>query len=159
MDEESPKKLRKWHWFIIAGIAVVFVVLKIIDITYWPKETLILGGRPIKVIMAERPTHWYKGLSGRDSLGNYQGMYFKYNEDSRHTMVMRDMNFPIDFVWIDNGLIVDMAPNAMPEPGKTEAELTRYTPRLACDAVLELIAGYIQSNGLKIGDKAELLSE
>lgn len=153
MEEDKKKIFKKWHLAVLLIIVFVCVVLKLVDVFYWPSRVIVIKDQPVNVLIANTPTHWHKGLGGRNSLGNYQGMAFQYSGSSRHTMVMRDMNFPIDIIWVSDGLIVDMAPNVQAEPGKSEAELIRYAPRQACNLVIELEAGYIVKNGLKIGDR------
>ena len=90
-------------------------------------------------------------------MGKYDGMLFVFANRVQHTFVMRNMLFPIDIVWLNKGEIVDIAPNIQPEPGKNEASLTPYFARLPSDMVLELVAGTVAKNGLKIGDKLEIL--
>jgi uncharacterized membrane protein (UPF0127 family) len=89
-------------------------------------------------------------------MGNHGGMLFKFLNRDRYAMVMRDMEFALDIIWLDDGRIVDMAPNVAPEDGRSEAQLTVYRPRLPATAVLELPAGFIAQKGLKIGDTVDL---
>jgi uncharacterized membrane protein (UPF0127 family) len=72
-------------------------------------------------------------------------------------MVMRDMNFPLDIIWLDGFTIVDMAPNLQPEKGRTEEDLTPYFARLPSTLVLEVPTGFITQNKLKIGDRIEII--
>lgn len=114
---------------------------------------MTIAGRQIKVLVADNFAHLMKGWSDRKDMGEYQGMLFVFPGRGFHTMVMRDMNFPLDIVWIDGNSIVDLAPNLPPEPGRAEAQLTPYSARLPSTLVLELPAGFIQLNKLQIGDK------
>lgn len=154
---KGDKKIKSWHWYLLIIIAILFVVLKIIDVFYWPKAEVKIGGITIRVLVADRPTRANKGWSGATDMGDYQGMLFKFSGRGQHVMVMREMNFPLDIIWLDGGSIVDMAPRLPPEKGVPEANLTRYGARLPSTAVLELPAGFIASQGLKIGDKVEFL--
>jgi uncharacterized membrane protein (UPF0127 family) len=45
-----------------------------------------------------------------------------------------------------------MAPNLQPDLAKTESDLRVYSGRLPSDKVLELPAGFIEANSLKVGD-------
>ena len=103
--------------------------------------------------MAETAQHRFKGLSGRKDLGKYDGMAFIFPQRGQHAMVMRAMLFPLDIVWVDNGEIVDIAPNLAPENGRAEEHLTPYFARSSSTIVLEFSAGFKEKNGLKIGDK------
>lgn len=149
-DNTPPKR---WHWIAIGAIILVFCVLKLADWLYFPNGTVYLENKTLKVLVADTPHRQYKGLGGRESLGNWDGMWFSFYSRDIHGIVMRDMSFPIDVVWIDNGVIVDLAENLPPEKGKKEEELTPYyTGRLSTN-VLELPAGSISELRLKIGDR------
>jgi len=162
MDEAKQKSFfsfKKWPWFFLIIFLVIWAILRFYDF-YWPSATVRFpAGQEIKVLLADRPSHWQRGLSGRSDLGEYGGMLFIFGEKSRHTMVMREMKFPLDIVWLDSGMVVDIAPGLQPEPGKSEAGLTRYAPRLPATAVLELPAGSVARYGLKIGDRVEFLDK
>ncbi|OGD96115.1 hypothetical protein A3B52_00190 [Candidatus Curtissbacteria bacterium RIFCSPLOWO2_01_FULL_41_28] len=95
-----------------------------------------------------------KGLSGLDSLPLNQGMLFVFENKGTYGFWMKDMEFAIDIIWIDeNKNIVDIVENAAPQPGKKEKELTVYKPRNDALYVLEVNAGLSNLNNLQIGDK------
>jgi uncharacterized membrane protein (UPF0127 family) len=80
-------------------------------------------------------------------------MLFYFLIPKQAGIVMRDMRFPIDILWIDSKLkIVDMVANVAPEPDKKEAELRVYYPRTEVSFVLEVPAGFIEKNGVVLGD-------
>lgn len=143
---------KKWHLIILAIIVVSFIFLKLYDWLYWPHSEIVINERKLTVLVADTPTHWAKGWSGKNDMGNYQGMLFKFADKRQHVMVMRDMEFPLDIVWLDGNVVIDMAPGLAPEKGKQDGDLTRYGARLPSTAVLELPAGFLEANGLKIGD-------
>lgn len=148
--------MKKWQIFLLAVIVVSFIVLKLFDYFYWPKGDVKIGDNVTKVLIADKPSHWHKGWSDRSSMGSVQGMWFQFGTKSYHTMVMRDMKFALDIIWIADGKIVDIAPFAKPEPTLAESELTKYRPRLPATEVLELRAGFASENRLKIGDEVVL---
>jgi uncharacterized membrane protein (UPF0127 family) len=120
---------------------------------HWSSTEIVLSGQILDVLVAKTPTQWHKGVGGRQSLEPHDGMLFVFGESSRQTIVMRDTLFPLDIIWLEKGVVVDMAPNVPTEIGKAESELRRYHPRSAGNMVLELPAGWIDAHGLKIGDK------
>lgn len=147
---------KKWPLIFLYIFLLAWAGLRLYDF-YWPTATVhFSAGQEIQVLVADRPSHWLKGLSGRRDLGEYGGMLFIFGEKSRRAMVMREMKFPLDIVWLDSGAVIDVAANIQPEPGKSEAELTRYAPRLPASAVLELPAGAAARYGLKIGERVEI---
>ena len=152
---ESKSPIKLWHLVAFGAIIAAFVVLKVFLVFYTPAGHVTANGQVINVLVADTSERWFKGLSGRDALGEYGGMWFTFLSKDYYAMVMRDMKFPLDIIWLDDGIIVDMAPNVQPESGVEEASLTKYRPRLPADAVLELPAGSVAQYGLKIGDKLD----
>mgnify|MGYP002725570779 CR=1 FL=1 len=116
-----------------------------------------IAKQTISVLVADSNRHLIKGLSGRKDFGKYNGMLFVFPTVDRYVMVMRDMNFAIDIVWLNNYRIVDMAPNVKPEPGVSSLNLRQYQPRASSDMVLELPALFTSKNKLKIGDSVTIL--
>lgn len=123
----------------------------------WPTAVIELKGESLQVLVAKSPRHQYRGLGKRDALAPYDGMLFVFTIPHRVGIVMRDMRFPIDIVWLDKGEVVDIAPRVPLEPGKEDGELTVYRPRLSANTVLELPAGWAEEHGLKIGDRLRVL--
>lgn len=94
-----------------------------------------------------------RGLSGRTSLGDADGLLFIFPEVDRHGIWMKEMLFPIDIIWVADQKIVDIAPRVpLPPPGTPESELTVYYPRAAANWVIEVPAGTAERRGWKIGD-------
>lgn len=153
-NSDIEGKKMNWQFAFILIIVALAIGLKLYSF-YWPKAEIKVNGEVLKVLVATDYKHLVKGLSGRKDLGGYDGMLFVFNSETQHTMVMRDMKFPIDIVWIKKGQIVDIAPNAAVEPGKKEGEYFPYLARDASDRVLEVLAGTAKAKGWKIGDKVE----
>lgn len=148
-------QVKKWQ----IGLLILIVLVSLggrLYTYYWPKAELTIGGQRIKVLVADNEMHQYKGLGGRGDLGKYGGMLFTFPTKIQHAIVMREMKFSIDIVWLANGEIIDMAPNVQAEPGRTEDQLTVYLARLPSNGVLELPAGFLLKNGVKIGDKVQI---
>ena len=97
-----------------------------------------------------------RGLSDRDSMGRFAGMYFVFDQVGTNRMVMRDMRFPIDMIWLNGATVTDLAENIPLEPGRTESELSVYSNEIPGNGVLELPAGFIAEHGIKVGDRVEI---
>lgn len=115
--------------------------------------SLITEKKYLKVIFANTPELQFKGLSGMESLGEYDGMLFEFGQTGSYTMVMREMLFPLDFIWLKGNTVTEITENAQPEPGLSERELTLYTNDYPSDSVLEVPAGFAKKQGIKVGDK------
>ncbi len=123
---------------------------------HWPEANIKLAGQELRVLVAKDSYHLIKGLGGRKDLGGYDGAIFIFNEFGKHAIVMRDMEFKIDIIWLANGKVVDIAPD-VPLDTASEANLKRYYPRVEANVVLELPAGWVGENGVKIGDILEVV--
>lgn len=64
-------------------------------------ETIEINNKTFKVALAADKESQYLGLSGQPRLGETKGMLFIFPEPKVITMSMRDMEFPLDFVFID----------------------------------------------------------
>lgn len=124
---------------------------------HWPKATIELSGKTLTVLVAKTPAHQYRGLGRRETLAPYDGMLFLFATPQPAGIVMRDMRFPLDVVWLERGVVVDMAKNLPLEPGVPESSLRVYYPRQPVNIILELPAGWIDENGLKIGDRMRII--
>jgi len=147
-------KVKKWQWYFLLIIIVLALLLKAYSY-YYPKAEVVIGDQRLNVLVADNNRHFYKGLSNKKDLGKYHGMLFIFSSSDTHTMVMRDMLFPIDIIWLDNYKIVDIAPSVKPEADNLD--LIEYRPRLKADMILELKAGFALKNKVKIGDNVTIL--
>jgi hypothetical protein len=110
-----------------------------------------IGGQSVKVDLAVTGAEQAQGLSGRESLSPDEGMLFIFSKPGKYAFWMKDMNFPIDMIWITPDMKIDYIkknalPNLYPEtygPGKDDAD-AKY--------VLEVSTGFSDKNNLKIGD-------
>lgn len=118
------------------------------------KVTVSAGALNIEATVAGTASERKKGLSGRDSLPISQGMLFIFENKGMYSIWMKDMEFAIDIIWIDeNKKIVNLVTNVVPEPGKDDEELTIYRPGDDVLYILEINAGLAALNGLQIGDQ------
>jgi uncharacterized membrane protein (UPF0127 family) len=77
-------------------------------------------------------------------------MLFVFPKASIYSFWMPDMNFPIDILWINNGRVVDTDENMTNifDP----ANPRYYSPSSPAQFVLEINAGFIRRNNIRIGD-------
>lgn len=92
-----------------------------------------------------------KGLSGTTSLPKDQGMLFVFDADGRWGIWMKDMNYPIDILWLDRSkTVIDMVENASPASYPS----TTFKPKVPARYVLELAAGSIADASIVVGNRA-----
>lgn len=143
-------------------IVVIVVILGVILFqNYFPRNSIKAGsiqyikiaGQNIRVDLALNSQTQEQGLSGRKGLGEDQGMLFVFEKPAVYSFWMKDMNFPIDMIWISEDLHVlyikkDATPESYPEV---------FGPNQNSKYVLEVVSGFGDKNNLKIGDSIELL--
>jgi len=115
-------------------------------------KTIRINGAEIFVEIADTPQTRTKGLSGRLSLPENQGVLFIFETPDRYSFWMKEMNFPLDFLWIDGNEIVEIAENIKPEDFQPPIALA---PQQNVDKVLELNTGTVSRLNIKPGDKIE----
>jgi hypothetical protein len=100
-----------------------------------------------------------KGLSGKSSMEDSQGMIFDFTGFGSKTIPsfwMKDMQFDLDLIWIKDKKIIAITKN-VPAPKdqtqKQESNLTNYSPPSPVSYVLEVNSGWSEKNNLTVGDQ------
>lgn len=108
---------------------------------------LKIDGLNLNVDLADTSEKRTIGLSGRKQMKDNQGMLFAFDSPGFYSFWMKDMNFPIDIIWISKNLkIVDLTENVEPSsfPQKFESkEMAQY--------VLEVNAGWVADHKIEKG--------
>ncbi len=117
------------------------------------KVNIMISGENFVIDIADTLALREKGLSGRENLGDNEGMLFVFNRPLNRTFWMKGVIISIDIIWILDNRVVGFVENAEPEPGVSVMKLTRYHSPEPVDRVLEVKAGTIERLGIKEGDK------
>lgn len=104
----------------------------------------------INLEIADNDEERYLGLSFRQSIPEYSGMLFLFPEKGIRSFVMRDMNFPLDIVFIEENKIIDIYSNL---PFDVDSSKVLYNSSLPVDKVLELNGGFCQQHNISVGDE------
>jgi len=138
---------------IIASLIFVrvdsFLVSSPDDSTSSASSTVQVGGKTVRVTVADTPETRQKGLGGRNGLAPDEGMLFIFPQDGKYGFWMKDMKFPIDMLWLSGTRrVVYMAQNVSPD---TYPEV--FAPTTPARYVLELPAGYAKAYTVGVGDE------
>ena len=111
-----------------------------------------IGDSVFNITVADTLNERTKGLSGREKLSFNEGLVFVFEKPGIYPFWMKDMNFPIDIIWIGEDFrIVYIKENATPESyPKT------FTPDALSLYVFEVNAGTVAREKIKIGDEVFL---
>lgn len=123
-----------------------------------PLKTMKVGNTQISVILADNDATRSKGLGGITNLPANEGMLFVFNSKQiMPSFWMKDMQIPLDFIWISNNKVSEITAN-VPPPAKNAPDnsLSIYKPNEPIDLVLEVNAGFTIKNSIKIGDTVTL---
>ncbi len=95
------------------------------------------------------------GLGNRNSLAYDHGMLFVYDHKELFPFWMKNMRFPIDILWIEDKIIVDITKN-VPIPENSTKKLPVYHPIVPVDTVLEVNAGITDRFNISVGDRIDI---
>lgn len=94
-----------------------------------------------------------KGLMGKSSLGEDEGMLFVFNHDDMHSFWMLNTTIPLEAIhFASNGTVVDII--SMQPCGFNVTSCKIYTPKAPSRFVLEVNAGFAEKNGISIGNSS-----
>lgn len=122
-------------------------------INYSEENSIVtIDEQPIVVTVANTPELRERGLSGTANLPKGEGMLFVFPYSSAWGIWMKDMNYALDILWIDqSGSIIYMEENVTPE---SYPEV--YRPDKSALYVLEVPAGFIASNNITLTSSVDL---
>ncbi len=116
-------------------------------------ETLMVGNTKLNAEIANTAQTRARGLGGRTSLASDSGMLFVFDKSGIHPFWMKGMLFPLDFIWIKDQKVVDLIKNIPPPAeGQSDNQLPIYQSTVPVDSIIEVNAGFVDQNGIKVGD-------
>jgi hypothetical protein len=161
--EHRDKVALEVSYAILIIMAVTFIVFKFFGVgsaqqsltavtafKNYNQTQVTINNHQFKAYIADTPEKQSQGLSDITSMFPEEGMQFIYNTPAIYKFWMKDMNFNLDFVWIRDGKIVDLTENMSSD---LIDQVKTISPKVPADSMLELNAGQIYKNGLKVGDE------
>lgn len=114
-----------------------------------------VGSVTFTVEIATSTVEQARGLSFRTGLDAGHGMLFIFRRGGIQNFWMKDMNFPLDIIWIAKDRVAGFAENAPAEPGVAMPSNIYSSPD-GVDKVLEVNAGTVKAENIKEGDAVVL---
>lgn len=114
------------------------------------QAVVLVNELEFKVDVADTAQKRYQGLSGKERLLEDEGMLFVFHDYYMPSFVMREMNFPIDIIWIKDNIVAGIEKNI--PLVKDNSQLIRYSPKGFINYALEINAGITDKHNIKIGD-------
>jgi hypothetical protein len=120
-----------------------------------PKTEMVpmtIGKAKLDVEIRDSQEERELGLSYRETMAKDEGMAFVFDGAAPYGFWMLGMQFPLDMIWIRGGKVVDISQNVPPPQSGISGEPEARAPKEAVDTVIEVNAGWVEKNGIKIGD-------
>lgn len=116
-------------------------------------ERGVIGETSVTLDIADTDEERSQGLSGVMSMPKNHGMLFVFEKNSQHGIWMKEMNFSLDIIWLNEFSEVvhiekNISPNTFPKV---------FNPSSSSKFVLEFNAGFVERNHIKKGDNFVLL--
>ena len=155
------KKFLIQFFLLIALITAAIVIYQkgnAVEIPFIPQLpkmiTLQINDSIIRAEVAETSSQRSKGLGGREQMASDSGMLFVFEKSDKHAFWMKELKFPLDFIWIKDDLVADVLEN-IPQPAQNEPDssLQIYSSKSAVNKVLEVNAGTVKRLNIKSGDR------
>lgn len=142
---------------VLIFIGVAIFIGKISSFPFLPQQAkfvvVTVNEAKLKVEIADTQPKRSKGLGGRTSLAEGEGMLFIFPKEDKYPFWMKGVSFSLDFIWIKEDKVVDLLENVPAVAGQKDADLPIYVPKEPVDKILEVNAGTISKLKIKIGDR------
>lgn len=164
MSDAKTKLGRRRFALVLVGVVLIMAVAGIVAImSMQPKKATDevepaaqrsvarIAGKTFELEIADDGMEQHAGLSGRESLAENRAMLFIFDVPGQQCIWMKDMNFPLDILWLgDDKKILRIAEDISPDtyPESFCAENTRY--------VIEMNAGLAARYGIAVGQTVQL---
>jgi uncharacterized membrane protein (UPF0127 family) len=141
---------------IIISLAVAAAVI-LLAFLYFSRprnaETFKIQGQELRLMVVDNPLSHAKGLSGYqldEFTKKADGMLFVFKDAKQRTFWMKNMTFPIDVIWLNEGKIMKIDRNVQIFDESGNISVMTSNP-FEVDMVLELPAGKASELGLISG--------
>ena len=156
---------RKWSARVVGGLVVFVVIGYLLSMTFSAPELvngktakLKLDTATVTVTVAGSDAARSKGLGGRTSLPDGQGLVFVFDSPTQPMFWMKGVSFPIDIIWVNGNTITEVTANVPPAPaGVPDEQLPKYQPAGPINRAVEVPAGWAAKHNIQPGDPFSVL--
>lgn len=153
-DRAKIRLVRKRPAVVVALLVVVAALWTVVGVTTQDEGSPLLhaGNRTYTLEVAVDATQHAKGLGGRESLPHDAGMLFVFDMPGAYCFWMKDMQFAIDIIWLDDTYkVVHLEQNVSPKTHPSS-----FCPTQQARYVLELNAGEAKRSGISQGKTLDI---
>ncbi len=142
--------------FVKILIVVIIAGLAFFGLAYFinsaNRQAVIINNKKILVDIIKTEAEMARGLGGRKNLPENRGLLFAYDGYYVPKFWMKDMLFSIDIIWIKDNMVTGFEKNV---PLSNQEFPPVYQPKDFVNYVLEVNAGLVDKNQIKIGDRVD----
>jgi uncharacterized membrane protein (UPF0127 family) len=137
----------------IVGLAVLIILLNYISsetysLKYWnPIHRVYFKNNYIKAEIVDTAEKIEQGLAGRKELPPGRGMLFVMPKSDFQRFWMKGMQFGIDIIWIERGMVVGCEKNISPADDRI------FTSPASAGVVLEVPQGFCDQFNVQVNDQ------
>jgi uncharacterized membrane protein (UPF0127 family) len=134
---------------------LIILIIAFLTLNYFlPKNPRAeINGHVFSLYLAETPEEQSVGLAKYKKIDTNQGMLFLFNKSDYYSFWMKNMQFPIDIIFVNGNKVVDIFQNV---PVSLNGELPIYTTKTKADKVLEINASLAKKYDIKIGSEIKI---
>lgn len=139
--------------------SIVFVVIlataAVMKVGQYAGEhgSILFYEEKINIEVVTQITERQKMLDWQKDIDQEHGVLFVLPEPSEATVWAKEFKLPADIIWLQNGEIIDLAPNL---PALGSDLLSNYKAPRPATHVLEIGTGFIDKFNLKVGDRLKV---
>lgn len=133
-------------------LLIVVLGVSLVERFTQPQATLRIGDGIFTAHVAATDDARQKGLGGTEPLAENEAMILAFERDARWSIWMKDVDYPLDVVWLDARqkvvhIVKNMPPSSYPESSFVPEKPARY--------VVEFAAGTVEKKAIRIGTVAQ----
>lgn len=134
-------------YYVLGSLIAIFALLSPTLFYQPPEAVLKAGGTTVHLEISASQAAQEKGLSGRATMPDSQGMLFVFAKPAATCFWMKGMRFALDIVWLNSHKQVvyvqqNVAPQTYPKS---------FCPKGTARYVVELNAGQVRRLGISAG--------
>ncbi len=140
---------------LITSTVLILAVMQVKEKPTPSIQTLTIGNARLDVTLADTYEKREQGLSGKPKMAENEGMLFTFPVSGTWTFWMNDMLFDLDFIYIKDQQVIAVK-ERIPAPKNNNGTVALIEPKKEFDWMVEVNAGWVENNTIKIGDRVRL---
>lgn len=144
------KDVVSWGLIVLVATLIIAAAFLVLRPYMQPRVSLHLGDGVFTAQLARTSSERQKGLSGVTNLGETDAMLFVFDANGKPSVQMKNMQVPIDVVWLDaNRKVVYIVTNVSPDSYPEE-----FSPKVEARYIVEVAAGTVDKKAITVGGTA-----